>query len=118
MDQYKQQIKTYRRPRAQCYVCHCRLNFLDWEIKLLETEYLPFLLNFSHKEQLYDNQRLALACDQCFYTLLFQYIDQEKRNIPNQQRTYSWQCTYSYENEQFLKDMKDVFYISSLNKTC
>jgi len=113
IDQYKKQIKIYRRPRPECYVCHCYLNFIDWEIKLLETEYLPFLLNFYNHEQLYDNQRLALACDQCFYTLLFQYIDQQRQNIPIQQRTYSWQCTYSYENEHFLNDTNDLFYVSS-----
>jgi hypothetical protein len=117
MDQYKNEIKIYRRPRPQCYICHCHLNFIDWEIKFLETEHLPFLLNLSNNEQLYDNQRLALTCDQCFYTLLFQYIDQQRQNIPIKKRTYSWQCTYSYENEHFLNDTKNLFYVSSSNKT-
>lgn len=117
MDQYKKQIKSYRRPQPECYLCHSYIKFTDWEIKLLETEYLPFLLNLSNHEQLYDNQRLALACDQCFYTILFQYIDQQRQNIPIQQRTYSWQCTYSYENKHMLNNTNDLFYISSLNKT-
>ncbi|CAF1544222.1 unnamed protein product [Rotaria magnacalcarata] len=121
LDQYKKQVKTYCRPRPQCYVCRCRINFIDWEVKLLETEHLPFLLSLYNEnilhEQLYDNQRLALACEQCFYRLLFQYIDQERRNIPIQQRTYSWQCTYSYENEHYL-NTNDFFYTSlSSNKT-
>jgi hypothetical protein len=118
LDQYKKQIKTYRRPRPQCYLCHSKINFIDWEIKLLETEYLPFLLNISNeKNQLYDNQRLALSCDQCFYLILFQYIEQQRKNIPIQQQTYSWQSTYSYENEHFF-DNYDLFYISSSsNKT-
>jgi len=122
MDQYRKQIKNYYRPRPQCYLCHCRLNFIDWEIKLLETEHFPFLFNLYHEknlhEQLYDNQRLALVCDQCFYSLLFQYIDQQRQNIPIQQRTYSWQCTYSYEDEQFFNNNNDLFYTSSsINKT-
>lgn len=121
LDQYKMQTKTYRRPRPQCFVCRSRVNFVDWEVKLLETEQLPFLLSLYNEkilhEQLYDNQRLALACDQCFYRLLFQYIDQEQRNIPIEQRTYSWQCTYSYENEKYL-DKTDFFYaFLSSNKT-
>jgi hypothetical protein len=116
IDQYKKQVKTYYRPRPQCYLCYCHLNFLNWEIKLLETNHLPFLLNISHNKQLYDNQRLALVCDQCFYTILFQYIDQQRENIPIEKRTYSWQCTYSYENERLLKDTTDLFYILS-NKT-
>ena len=115
-DQYKKQIKNYRRPRPQCFLCRCRLNFTDWEVKLLETEHFPFLLTlYKHKhlhEQLYDNQRLALACDQCFYTLLFQYIDQQRQNIPVQQRCYSWQCTYAYKDEHFL-NTNDSFYTSS-----
>jgi hypothetical protein len=118
IDQYNKQTKTYRRPRPQCYLCHCHVNFIDWEIKLLETDHLSFLLNLFNHEQLYDNQRLALVCDQCFYTILFQYIDQQRENIPNDKRTYSWQCTYSYENEHLFKDTTDLFYISSSsNKT-
>lgn len=113
MDQYKKQIKPYRRPRPECYLCHCYIKFIDWEIKLLEIEYFPFLLNLFHHEQLYDNQRLALVCDQCFYTLFFQYIDQQRQNIPIEQRTYSWKCTYSYENEQILNNTNDLFYKSS-----
>ncbi|CAF0942422.1 unnamed protein product [Rotaria sordida] len=119
IDQYKKQIKNFRRPRPQCFICRCRLNFIDWEIKLLETEYFPFLLTLYNDkylhEQLYDNQRLALSCDQCFYRLLFQYIDQQRQNIPIQQRTYSWQCTYSYENEHYL-DTNDFFYTSLSSK--
>ena len=113
IDQYKKQTKTYRRPRPQCYLCHCHVKFSDWEIKFLETDHLPFLLNLSNHEQLYDNQRLALVCDQCFYTILFQYLDQQRENIPNDKRTYSWQCTYSYENEHLFKDTTDLLYISS-----
>jgi hypothetical protein len=121
LDQYKKQLKNYRRPRPQCFVCCSRINFIDWEIKLLETEHLPFLLKIYNEknlhQQLYDNQRLALACDQCFYTLLFQYIEQQRQNIPIQQQTYSWQSTYSYENEHFF-DNYEFFYIpSSSNKT-
>ena len=97
-------MRTYRRPRPQCYLCHNRVHFADWEVKLLETDYLPFLLNLPHAEQLYDNRRLALACDQCFYTILFQYLDQERDNLPLDQRTYTWQCTYVHENERFFKD--------------
>ncbi|CAF1035206.1 unnamed protein product [Adineta steineri] len=119
MDQYKNQCKTYRRPRPQCYLCRCRINFNDCEIKLLEIEHFPFLLNLSnenhHHQQLYDNQRLALVCEQCFHTLLFQYIDQQRQNIPIQQRTYTWQTIYSYENEHFLNNY-DPIYISN-NKT-
>ncbi|CAF3604360.1 unnamed protein product [Rotaria sp. Silwood2] len=119
MDQYRKQIRTYRQPRPQCYICRCRINFIDWEIKLLETEYFPFLLTLYNEknlhEQLYDNQRLALSCDQCFYRLLFQCIDQQRQNIPIQQRTYSWQCTYSYENEYYL-DTNDFFYTSLSSK--
>lgn len=109
LDQYKNQQKSYRRPRPQCYLCHNRLNFIDWEIKFLDSEYLPFLLNQSNHEQLYDNQRLALTCDQCFYTILFQYIDQQRNNIPQDKRTYTWQCTYSYENEQYFQQINDLF---------
>lgn len=120
LDQSKDRPDQYRRPRAQCYVCRRRVQFIDWEIKLLETEYLPFLLRLHDDKyrlkHLYDNQRLAIACDQCFYSLLFQYLDQQRRTIPLEQRTYSWQCTFSYENEQLL-DRDELFYKSSANKT-
>lgn len=111
VDQYKKQVKPpYRRPHPQCYLCRNRLTFVDWEIKFLDTEYLPFLLNLpNHDEQLYDNQRLALTCDQCFYTILFQYIDQEREHIPQHKRTYTWQCTYSYENEQYFRQANELF---------
>ncbi|UJR21613.1 hypothetical protein I4U23_024695 [Adineta vaga] len=120
MDQYKSQTKTYRRPRPQCYLCRCRIDFVDCEIKLLETEHFPFLLKSSNEnrnlhEQLYDNQRLALTCDSCFYTLLFQYLEQQRQNIPIQERTYSWQCTYSYETEHFLENYEWLY--TSSNKT-
>ena len=121
MDQYKTNKKTYQRARSECYLCHIFINLINWEIKFLETKYFPFLLNLYNNEQLYDNKRLALTCDQCFYTLFYQYIDQQHKNIPLDKRTYSWQCTYSYENELLLNNnnnnMKNLFYNSSSNKT-
>ena len=119
LDQYPNPMKRYRRPRPQCYLCRCRVNFVDWEVKLLETDRLPFLFSLPHSEQLYDHRRLALTCDQCFYTILFQYLDQERDNLPLEKRTYTWQCTYSYETERIFKEeTTDLFYISSsVNKT-
>jgi hypothetical protein len=119
LDQHKQHVHQYRRPRTQCYVCHCYIDVIEREIKLLETEYLPFLLHLNdenyRQKYLYDNQRLALACDSCFYSLLFQYIDQNRTNIPIDQRTYSCQITYSNDNEHRF-DHEEFFSRNLTNK--
>ncbi|CAF0721469.1 unnamed protein product [Adineta ricciae] len=120
MDQYKNEVTTYRRPRPQCYLCRCRIHFVDWEVKLLETEHFPFLLKLANenrilREQLYDSQRLALVCDSCFYALLFQYIDQQRQNIAIERRSYTWQSTYSYEIEHSFNDYQWAY--TSDNKT-
>lgn len=119
IDQHKNQATAYRRPRPQCYLCRRRVNFVDWEVKLLETEHFPFLLalgkeNRTLQDQLYDNRRLALACDQCFYALLFQYLEQQRQGVPLQHRTYSWQCTYSHETEHALEH--DAWFYATSDK--
>lgn len=121
LDQHKLQAKEYRRPRAECYLCHRHIDFVQWEMKLFETESLPFLLTLHdetyRRNHLYDEQRLALACDQCFFAILFQYLDQDRRQIPPEQRIYSWQAFYSRENEEKrLHELNDELFYSSKAK--
>lgn len=108
-DQYSRKVLRYLRPRSQCYLCQSRIDFVDNEVKLLEMDYFPFLRRLydqSYREKyLYDNHRLALVCDACFYSLLFQYIDQDRQNINIDQRFYTWQC-----NSSSITDDQDLFY--------
>ncbi|CAF1597484.1 unnamed protein product, partial [Didymodactylos carnosus] len=92
--------RKYQKPEAHCYLCNMLISFQQTEIKLLETNYFPFLFDLNslhHSSSLYDNKRLALACDHCFYALLFQYIDYEKKNVSTEKRKYKWYVEYPIE---------------------
>ena len=113
-DQSREKVKQFRRPHPRCYLCQSSIKFRGWEVKLLEVEYFPFLLRLHNEnyrqKYLYNRRNLALACDSCFYSLLFQFIDQERRNTHVDQRSYTWQC-----NSSLIIDDKDKFYSSSNN---